>query len=290
MPINLLIACANRELGRVSWVGICTRRCPEMLVAMLATWKAGGAYLPLDPTYPTARLKFMLDDAAPAVLLTQAGLVSNRPEHAAEVICLDSWDSIQTESPAPPISNVQTARPGLCHLHIGINRPAKRRGPWRHRGLCNLVQAQREAFGLDPSDRVLQFASLSFDASIFEIVMALANGATLVLASEDCMLPGPGLAAQLRDHQITAVTLPPSVLAAMPTADLPALRQIVSAGEACFGRDRRSVGKRQAIFQCVRANGNDGLGHGLRLPAGRGDSDDWPANCQHKGLTFSVPN
>ncbi len=102
-----------------------------------------------------------------------------------------------------------------------------------HRGLCNLAAAQIEAFNLSPSNRILQFASLSFDASIFEIVMALGTGATLYLAKNESLLPGQALIQLLRDKAITHVTLPPAVLAVLPTAELPALRTIIAAGESC---------------------------------------------------------
>ena len=101
-----------------------------------------------------------------------------------------------------------------------------------HRGLTNLSAAQVAAFELHDGLRVLQFSPLSFDASIFEIIMALGVGASLYLAPRDSLLPGPGLVALLRDHSITNVTLPPSVLSALPVEELPDLSTIVCAGEA----------------------------------------------------------
>ncbi|HEY7768733.1 amino acid adenylation domain-containing protein, partial [Longimicrobium sp.] len=101
-----------------------------------------------------------------------------------------------------------------------------------HRGLCNVAAAQQRVFGVGPEDRVLQFASLSFDAAAFELVMALASGAALCVAPRDELLPGPGLLALLRRHAVTTVTLPPSALAALPVEELPALRTITVAGEA----------------------------------------------------------
>ena len=102
-----------------------------------------------------------------------------------------------------------------------------------HRGLINLGAAQQQVFNLQPTHRILQFASLSFDASIFEVVMALANGAVLYMAAKATLLPGAGLTQFLRDNAITHVTLPPAVLAMLPTESLPALQTIISAGEAC---------------------------------------------------------
>ncbi len=102
-----------------------------------------------------------------------------------------------------------------------------------HRGVGNLSAAQMRAFDIRPDSRILQFSSLSFDASLFEIVMAVLSGATLYMGSPDALLPGPALLRLLREQAITTATLSPSVLAALPVEDLPALRTIIVAGEAC---------------------------------------------------------
>ena len=102
-----------------------------------------------------------------------------------------------------------------------------------HRGLCNLAEVQRRAFDIGPGSRVLQFAPLSFDASVWETFMALANGGTLVLARQEVLASGPDLLRLLRDQRVTTVTLPPSVLAVLEPGDLPHLAVVVAAGEKC---------------------------------------------------------
>ncbi|OWY69320.1 non-ribosomal peptide synthetase [cyanobacterium TDX16] len=101
-----------------------------------------------------------------------------------------------------------------------------------HGGLCNLAQAQIHTFDLKPEHRILQFASLSFDASIFEIVMAWAVGATLYLVPEAARL-GSELISYLKYHAITHATLPPAVLKTLSPTQLPALQTLISAGETC---------------------------------------------------------
>jgi non-ribosomal peptide synthetase component F len=101
-----------------------------------------------------------------------------------------------------------------------------------HRGLPNVRAAQAHLFNPGPGDRVLQFSSLSFDASVFEIVMALASGATLCFARREVLMAGPELVRFMREKGITNVTLPPSALAVMPAEELPELRTMVLAGEA----------------------------------------------------------
>jgi acyl-CoA synthetase (AMP-forming)/AMP-acid ligase II/acyl carrier protein len=103
----------------------------------------------------------------------------------------------------------------------------------RHRGLSNMSEAQVAAYGVEPHDRVSQFSSLSFDASIFDIAMALRSGAALHLIPRDATLSAPTLASLLREQAVTNVALPPSVLSLLPEEALPALRTIIVAGEAC---------------------------------------------------------
>ncbi|HEX8246226.1 MAG TPA: amino acid adenylation domain-containing protein, partial [Longimicrobium sp.] len=220
-------------------VALCVERGPEMVAAVLAVLKAGGAYVPLDPSYPVDRLQYMLADSAPAVVLTQravaealAGVLGGLGG-GVPVLELDA-------STQPWASEAETnpARGGLSPEHPAYviytsgstGRPKGVLVP--HRGLCNVAAAQQRTFGVGPDDRVLQFASLSFDAAAFELVMALASGAALCVASRDELLPGPGLLALLRRHAVTTVTLPPSALAVLPVEELPALRNITTAGEA----------------------------------------------------------
>jgi len=101
-----------------------------------------------------------------------------------------------------------------------------------HRGVCNLAQAQSAVFGVEPNSCVLQFASMSFDASVSEIFVTLLNGARLYLDSQS-LLAGPDLIRLLREQGISVVTLPPSVLATLTVERLPSLRTLVVAGEAC---------------------------------------------------------
>ncbi|OUL27406.1 non-ribosomal peptide synthetase, partial [Nostoc sp. RF31YmG] len=216
-------------------VGICIERSLEMIVALLGILKAGGAYLPLDPTYPQARLKFMLEDAKVSVLLTQQQFVELFRNAAVSVVCLDkNREAIASQSQENPTSCVTSSN--LAYVIYTSGSTGQPKGVLiEHRGLSNLVEAQIEVFNLQPSNRILQFASLSFDAAIFEIVMALGTGASLYLAKKESLLPGQGLLQLLRENAITHVTLPPTVLAVLPTESLPALQTIICAGESCSG-------------------------------------------------------
>ncbi|WP_425526045.1 amino acid adenylation domain-containing protein [Halotia branconii] len=214
-------------------VGICVERSLEMVIGLLGILKAGGAYLPLDPDYPQERLRFMLEDAQVSVLLTQQWLLERLPDYQANKVCLDDvWDKIAQNNQDNPTSEVRAFN--LANLIYTSGSTGRPKGVMvEHKGLCNLAQAQIQTFGLTSDSRVLQFASFSFDASIWEIIMALGSGGTLYLGTKDSLLPGKPLVKQLRKHDITHVTLPPSALAVMPSDELPTLQTIIVAGEAC---------------------------------------------------------
>ncbi|WP_414753961.1 amino acid adenylation domain-containing protein [Anabaena sp. CCY 9910] len=214
-------------------VGICVERSLEMIVGLLGILKAGGGYVPLDPNYPSDRLAFMLNDAQLPVLLTQQRLVEKLPEHQAIAICLDAdWNEIAKNNSSNPTSTVTTAN--LAYVIYTSGSTGKPKGVMvEHTGLCNLAKAQIQTFDVQTSSRILQFASFSFDASISEIIMTLGAGARLYLGTKESLLPGSSLIQLLQKYGITHITLPPSALAVLPADELPALQNIIVAGEAC---------------------------------------------------------
>lgn len=229
-------------------VGICLERSLEVIIAILGILKAGGAYVPLDPAYPSERLAFMLADAGISILLTQQKLVDTVSSLGSDIqpLCLDrDWAMIACYSDANLSSQVTVSN--LAYVIYTSGSTGRPKGVLvEHRGLVNLAAAQMRAFTPGPDSRILQFSSLSFDASIWEIAMALATGATLCLTPRDALLPGPPLLQVLRDQAITHVTLPPSVLSNVPLDPLPALQIVIVAGEACPADlvTRWSVGRR----------------------------------------------
>jgi len=227
-------------------VGISTDRSLEMVVGVLGILKAGGAYLPLDPTYPQERLAFMQEDARVSVLLTQSHLLErlgvNRKTQNVKrdtqyairnTICLDTdWEVIAQEPDTNPVSNVTPDN--LAYVIYTSGSTGKPKGTMlSHQGLSNLTEAQRRAFDIREGSRILQFSPLSFDASVWETFMALANGATLCLGRQEVLASGRELVRMLREERVTNVTLPPSVLSVLPTEELPQLETVISAGEAC---------------------------------------------------------
>ena len=226
----------KQGVGPEVLVGISMDRSIEMVVSMLGVLKAGGAFVPIDPTYPPERVQYMIEDSGIPVLLTQKMVREflTVPDRVQVIAVDEAWETIAQEPTENP-ENV-TVPENLAYVIYTSGSTGRPKGTLlAHRGLINLAQAQQEAFHITPESRVLQFAALSFDASVWEFVMALLNGATLVLAHREQLVTGQGLEEVLRTKEISIVTLPPSVLAVMPESELPALRTIVLAGEKVTG-------------------------------------------------------
>ncbi|MCT7964314.1 amino acid adenylation domain-containing protein [Laspinema sp. D1] len=214
-------------------VGICVERSFDTIVGILGVLKAGGVYVPIDPAYPPERIAYMLNDSDLPVLLAQQKLVASLPEHQARVVCLDAdWEEISVMPFLPPITGVTSEN--LAYIIYTSGSTGKPKGVLiAHQGLCNLVETQIKLFKVRPDSCVLQFASISFDASIWEIIMALCVGGTLCLGTREQLQPGPTLLQLLREQKITHANFVPSVLAALPNEELPALENIVVGGEEC---------------------------------------------------------
>ncbi|PHM60988.1 non-ribosomal peptide synthetase [Xenorhabdus ishibashii] len=219
-------------------VALCAERSPEMVIGLLAILKAGGAYVPLDPAYPAERLVYMLEDAAPVALLTQAELAKSEwltQFNALPTLLLDNPEPCLTTQPT---GNPEPHTLGLASRHLAYviytsGSTGQPKGVMiEHQSLCNLIATQQPTLSLTADSRVLQFASNSFDASIWECCMALMAGARLCLAQRASLLPGAILSGYLADQAISHVLLSPTALAAMDS--LPdTLQTLLVGGEAC---------------------------------------------------------
>ena len=233
----------NLGVGPEVVVGLCMERSLEMLVGLIGILKAGGAYLPLDPAYPSERLAFMLEDARAAVLVTQAELQVRISEYCSAIVRLDvDWPTIARQHTTAPTSNLHSQNTAYVIYTSGSTGKPKGVAV-AHSGISNLAAAQIDRFCITASSRVLQFASLSFDAAISEISTALVAGASLILVAAD-ERSGDALANLIRARGVTHATLPPVVLTDIH-ADLP-LQTLVVAGEVCAPElvERWSAGRR----------------------------------------------
>ncbi|MBE9190290.1 amino acid adenylation domain-containing protein [Gloeocapsopsis crepidinum LEGE 06123] len=164
-------------------VGLCVERSLDMVVGMMAILKAGGAYVPLDPAYPQERLAYIVEDAKLTVILTQTHLHSKLPPHQAQIICLDS-DEINYQADIEYSSDRVNAE-NLAYVIYTSGSTGKPKGVLvSHRALVNHSLAVAQAYQLQPQDRVLQFASISFDVAAEEIFASWLSGATVVIRTE----------------------------------------------------------------------------------------------------------
>ncbi len=219
-------------------MGIALERSAELVVGVLGILKAGAAYLPLDPDYPPGRLAQMLADAGAAPVLTTAALQGRLPAGAAPLVLLDSDDiraAVARPSGHDPTNAERTCplRPGhpAYVIYTSGSTGTPKGVVVTHAGIPNLALAQIERLAVKPDARALLFASISFDASLAEIAVALLAGATLIVP-RDPERTGAALQRMLVDQRVTHATLTPSVLAGLDAAGV-ALEGLIVAGEAC---------------------------------------------------------
>ncbi|HEX7182936.1 MAG TPA: amino acid adenylation domain-containing protein [Thermoanaerobaculia bacterium] len=197
----LTYADLSREAGRLASrlqalgvgpdvaVGICLERSPEMVIAMLAVLQAGGCYLPLDPSYPSERLRFMLEDSGAPVLVTTRRLAALLPDRSARVLALDDPSD---EAPNPRAA-AAAERPvhgdGMAYVIYTSGSTGRPKGVMvSHANLVNFFAALDDRIGCGPADTLLAVTSINFDISTLELLWTLARGARVVLQ--------PGRAAQ----------------------------------------------------------------------------------------------
>ncbi len=199
-------------VGPESTVGLFFERGFEMIVSILGVLKAGGACVPLDPSYPDKRLTFMLDNAGAGTLLTQQHLVSSLPENHAQVVCVDTIrPSLAAESKAN--SRRVAGAQNLAYVLYTSGSTGSPKGVLlHHRGLVNRLRAGQSAYNLSAFDRVMHKASFSFDASLWEIFWPLTVGARLVLAQPGGQQDSTYLAQAVERHGVTVMHFVPSML------------------------------------------------------------------------------
>ncbi|HSP64274.1 MAG TPA: AMP-binding protein, partial [Pyrinomonadaceae bacterium] len=198
----------KQGVGPEVLVGVCVERSFEMLVSILAVLKAGGAHVPLDPTYPSERIAFMIEDASLALLLTQDRLVKDIPTCGARLIPVDRDAEIIARESEDNLAVEITPR-NLAYIIYTSGSTGNPKGVQiEQRSLVNFVEAAVAAYEIKPGDRVLQFASLSFDLSAEEIYPALICGATIVLRTDEMISSPREFLNQCDAWRVTVLDLP----------------------------------------------------------------------------------
>ena len=217
-------------------VAMALGRSARHLVTLLAIWKAGAAYLPLEPSHPAERIDHMIHDARPKLLLVEEATSEIGVASAVPTILLDAIDlsDYPTTNPNQTNRNAPLHPQHAAYVIYTSGSTGRPKGVViSHRGVPNTAAAAADHLGLTRYSRVLHFASLSFDASVWEIASTFLVGATLVVLRDRSDL-GSSFVDLLTHHKVTHATLSPSVLSAVPAdADLDAGLTLVLAGEAC---------------------------------------------------------
>jgi amino acid adenylation domain-containing protein len=219
-------------VGRGDLVGVALSKSFDLLAVFLGVLKAGAVYVPLDPGYPQERLRYMIADCGLAVLVTRSGLDGPGLD-GVTIVRLDEEADIISSRPAGRPSRELRPDDVAYVIYTSGSTGEPKGTAVTHRGLRNCAIAQREVFQPRPTDTVLQFASPSFDASVFEFVWALCNGARLCVVPREQLTPGPDLVAAIRRNQVTMTVLPPTVLGVLSPRRLEGVRTLLVAGEAC---------------------------------------------------------
>ncbi|GAA1999248.1 amino acid adenylation domain-containing protein [Catenulispora subtropica] len=210
-------------------VAIVLPRSAELVAAVLGTLQAGCVFLPLEPSQPTARLSAILADATPAACVHEAGFTADVPSGTCPVpAAAVTADAVVSADERPD----EASALAYCIFTSGSTGGPKG-ALLTHAGLRTVIDAQREIIGPTEGDRVAQFASPGFDAFVFETVLALANGATLVVVPDAAREDPAELLAFLERARVTVAVLPSILTGALSRlpAGAPALRTVVSAGD-----------------------------------------------------------
>ncbi|MEK8169891.1 AMP-binding protein [Streptomyces sp. M19] len=223
--------------GPETVVALALPRSAELVTAALAVVKTGAAYLAVDPDHPEARARFLCADAAPLFVVT-AGRADERVPAEVPRLRLDDPEVRAALARSPPPTSPTPSGPPrgawtTPRTSCTPRAPPAPQGRAGHPpGLVGLARAHQEALGLDTGARVLQFASLSFDASACELVMTFLSGATLVVPRQDQIL-GDGVVGLIEAERVTHAMLPPAFVATLDPASVPTLRALITGGEAC---------------------------------------------------------
>jgi amino acid adenylation domain-containing protein len=214
-----------------SYVGIFMPRSIDLFVTMLATLKAGAAYVPIDPEYPADRVDYILSDCGVSALLTTSDLSKDLGISCPIIHMDEDWDLERpfdlTGEDREPTSDDPAY---VIYTSGSTGRP---KGVLiRHSNVCNFVRAEGRLFDIQPNDRVFQGFSVAFDASVEEMWLAFFAGATLVVGTHDMVHAGPSLAGILAEQGVTVLSCVPTLLSMM-CEDIPSLRLLILGGEQC---------------------------------------------------------
>ncbi|WP_386752912.1 amino acid adenylation domain-containing protein [Lysobacter yangpyeongensis] len=273
-------------------VGIVMPRCPRLMVAVLAVMKAGGAYVPIEPDHPDQRLAYMLDDCAPAVVLTLGdstdrvrsllSATGKQPSAVLDIVAdAAAWSDRPLDNPRP--EDVGLTPRNLVYVIYTSGSTGQPKGVMNeHRGVANRMLWMQQAYPLAPQDRVLQKTPIGFDVSVREIFHTLIAGARMVQARTDGHRDPGYLIDLIARERVNVVGFVPSMLQAF--LDHPRAR-------TCTGIQRIFCGGETlpgALARRCRAEFPDAQLHNLYGPTEAAVSvTAW--DCPREGIPDIIP-
>ncbi|CAD5920830.1 non-ribosomal peptide synthase/polyketide synthase [Planktothrix agardhii] len=209
-------------------VGLFVERSLDMIVGILGILKAGGAYVPLDVNYPKDRITYLLEDTQLSIVLTQSQFLGQLPQFQGTTICLDQdWSIIAKQSTVNPI--VEVDQHNLAYIIYTSGSTGKPKGVMiEHRSVVNYILTVIRECSLTSDDKILQFASICFDASVEEIFGGLLSGATLALRTEDMLRSSEDFWQCCQKWQLTVLIFPAAYWHQLASELTPTALQIIT--------------------------------------------------------------
>ena len=264
-------------------VGVVTHRSELLIAGLLGVLKAGGVYLPMDPDYPEERLQFMVLDAGVKLLLVHS-------DHLTRLAALYETPMFALDLQLPAVDCADVNLDASCAandpayiIYTSGSTGQPKAVVLEHRGFVNMVLHHIDAFGIDASDRLLQFYGHSFDSSLFEIFAALISGAALVMVGRDTINDPEQLSRYIEEQKVTTLTLPPIYLSTLHRDKLGSVRRFISAGDNCrvddaayFARTKdyyNSYGPTETSVCVTHYKVDPDKAYGSRIPIGKSISN-----------------
>ncbi|MBB5639445.1 amino acid adenylation domain-containing protein, partial [Pedobacter cryoconitis] len=227
---QLSLFLAGRGVVSGTVIGLLLERSPDMIIGILGILKAGGTYVPIDSVLPQERILYMLTDSGSGFLLTSSAYAELYQDH----ISVLDIDEVKTEDSLKGIQLLVSEPEDLVYIIYTSGSSGKPKGVMVNNvSLVNYIQSQLNLFKIDNTDRILQFSTISFDASVEQIWLALLSGAGLVLIGKEVLTDQALLNSYLHDHQVTHLHTTPSFLESISLSEPNNLRRIIAAGEVC---------------------------------------------------------
>ncbi|MCP4146631.1 MAG: amino acid adenylation domain-containing protein, partial [bacterium] len=286
---------SHRQAAALIWkglepgtiVGIMAERSIEVITGILGILTAGAAYMPMDPDYPQERIQYMLKDSGAKILLkgTDTPPFTKQPD-GLEILDLSAIKGTVKEDMGDETKLAEQFAPGdqstplLSYIIYTSGSTGKPKGVMvEHPGVVNLAYYQKKRFKIKTDDRVLQFSSLCFDASVEQLFITLFSGAALVLAAKETLMDNRGFDGFTARHGLTHIHAVPSFLQNMGLKNVYSLRRVISGGDVCppelakTWRHRcefyNEYGPTETTVTSIEMEVKDAVGEVTRLPVGK---------------------